>query len=395
MTTMDVILLVIAALVAVPFVVLAVEALASLVPVRRPPPAAAVRAPCAILMPAHDEEVVIAAAIANVRDQLAPGDRILVVADNCTDETASIARAAGVEVAERHDPERRGKGFALDFGLEQLSADPPPVIVVVDADCQLGPGALDALVRQSAATGRPAQGVYWIGTGDEPDARRRLSAFAVLLKNHIRPLGLHQLGLPCLLYGTGMAFPWNVIRSVNVGTGNIVEDTRLGVDLAFAGYPARLCPTATLSGAAAPDRRAAIKQRTRWEHGHVQTLITQGPRLLLTGLTRGRASLIGLGLELAVPPLSLLLVAWIIVQMICLVWWQWAGGSWAPSVTVAGAVVLAGAATFFAWVRFGRTMLPFTSLLTAPAYVIWKLPIYMKLMTAREKRWVRTERGGL
>jgi cellulose synthase/poly-beta-1,6-N-acetylglucosamine synthase-like glycosyltransferase len=317
------------------------------------------------------------------------------VADNCTDQTASLARAAGVEVAERSDPDRRGKGFALDFGLERLSADPPPIIVVVDADCQLGPGALDALVRQAAATGRPAQGVYHIGTGDEPDPRRRLSAFAVLLKNHIRPLGLHQLGLPCLLYGTGMAFPWSVIRAVNVGTGNIVEDTRLGVDVALAGSPARLCPTASLSGAAAPDRRATIKQRTRWEHGHVQTLITQGPRLLLMGMFRGRPSLIGLGLELLVPPLSLLFVSWIIVQTLCLLWWQWAGGSWAPTVTLAGAMVLAVVAVFLAWVRFGRTMLPFSTLLTAPVYVAWKVPIYMKLLTAREKRWVRTERGGL
>jgi cellulose synthase/poly-beta-1,6-N-acetylglucosamine synthase-like glycosyltransferase len=395
MTIMDVILLAIAALVAVPFIVLAIEAFASLVPLRRLPAAAADRARCVILMPAHDEEVGIAAAIANVREQLAPGDRVLVVADNCTDRTAAVARAAGVEVAERMDPDRRGKGFALDFGLEQLSANPPPVVVVVDADCQLGPGALDVLVRQAAATGRPAQGVYRIGTGDEPDTRRRLSAFAVLLKNHIRPLGLHQLGLPCLLYGTGMAFPWNVIRSVNVGTGNIVEDTRLGVDLAFAGYPARLCPAATLSGAAAPDRRAAIKQRTRWEHGHVQTLITQSPRLLLTGLLRARPALMGLGLELAIPPLSLLFVTWMIVQATCLVWWQWAGGSWAPAVTVAGALVLAGVGVFLAWVRFGRTMLPFRSLLTAPAYVLWKIPIYVKLVTSREKRWVRTERGRL
>src|SRR5262245_47749036 len=119
MSSMDVVLLVIATILAVPFLVLAVEALASLLPLRHRPPAAAERVPCVILMPAHDEEVGIAATIANVREQLVPGDRILVVADNCTDETATIARAAGVEVAERSDPDRRGKGFALDFGLER------------------------------------------------------------------------------------------------------------------------------------------------------------------------------------------------------------------------------------------------------------------------------------
>jgi cellulose synthase/poly-beta-1,6-N-acetylglucosamine synthase-like glycosyltransferase len=269
------------------------------------------------------------------------------------------------------------------------------VVVVVDADCELGPGALDALVRQAAATGRPAQGVYLIGTGREPDPRRRLSAFAVQLKNQIRPLGLHRLGQPCLLYGTGMAFPWSVVRAVHVGTGNIVEDTKLGVDVAMAGYPARLCPRATLSGAAAPDRGAAIKQRTRWEHGHVQTLINDTPRLLLAGLVRRRLGLIALGMELGVPPLSLLFAGWLALLSVCLVWWQLAGGSWAPVVTITGAAVLACGAVFLSWLKFGRAMLPLGTLVMAPAYVVWKVPIYLKLVTAREKNWIRTERRGL
>jgi cellulose synthase/poly-beta-1,6-N-acetylglucosamine synthase-like glycosyltransferase len=391
----DWVLIVLAAVMAVPFLVLAVEAIASILPHDRHLPAATERPRCAVLMPAHDEETVIAAAIQNVRDQLAAGDRFVVVADNCTDGTAAVARAAGIEVAERTDPERRGKGFALDFGLAHLAADPPSVVVVVDADCQLGPGALDALVRQAAATGRPAQGVYLIGTGREPDPRRRLSAFAVQLKNQIRPLGLHRLGLPCLLYGTGMAFPWSVARAVHVGTGNIVEDTKLGVDVALAGYPARLCSRAHLSGAAAPDRRATIKQRTRWEHGHVQTLITDAPRLVLAGLCRGRLSLVTLGLELGVPPLSLLFVCWAALLIGCLLWWQLAGGSWAPAVTTAGVAMLAGGAIFLSWVKFGRTMLPLGTLVRAPAYIVWKVPIYLKMVTAREKNWVRTERRGL
>ena len=391
----DWVLLVLTGLLSVPFLVLAVEAIASILPNDHHLPVASQRPRCAVLMPAHDEESVIPAAIGNVRDQLDPGDRFLVVADNCTDGTAAVARAAGIEVAERTDPDRRGKGFALDFGLAQLEADSPDVVVVVDADCELGPGALDALVRQAAATGRPAQGVYLIGTGREPDPRRRLSAFAVQLKNQIRPLGLHRLGQPCLLYGTGMAFPWSVVRAVHVGTGNIVEDTKLGVDVAMAGYPARLCPRATLSGAAAPDRGAAIKQRTRWEHGHVQTLINDTPRLLLAGLVRRRLGLIALGMELGVPPLSLLFAGWLALLAVCLVWWQLAGGSWAPVVTITGAAVLACGAVFLSWLKFGRAMLPLGTLVMAPAYVVWKVPIYLKLVTAREKNWIRTERRGL
>jgi cellulose synthase/poly-beta-1,6-N-acetylglucosamine synthase-like glycosyltransferase len=388
----DWLLLIAAVGVAGPFLVLAVEAVASLLPARRP--RSGDRPACAVLIPAHNEEAGIAATVRNVREQMTPDDRVLVVADNCTDDTARAAAKAGAEVTERTDPDRRGKGFALDHGLRHLEKIPPRVVVVVDADCLLGPGALDALVRQVAATGRPAQGVYLIGTGREADPRRRLSAFAVVLKNEIRPRGLDRLGLPCLLTGTGMAFPSEALRAAELGTGNIVEDMKLGADLALAGHPPRLCPTARLTGAAAPDRKATIKQRSRWEHGHVQTLLTQSPRLILAGLVRARPGLIGLGLELGVPPLSMLVGIWAVLLAACLVWWQWADGSWAPAVTLVSAAVLAGVAVFAAWVKYGRRMLPLSTLVLAPVYVAWKLPIYVKMLVAREKTWVRTDRDG-
>lgn len=390
MSIADWLVLAAAGLVAVPFAVLAVEAFASLLPTRRA--IGSDRPACVVLVPAHDEEAGIPTTVRNVQSQLAPGDRILVVADNCSDRTATAARQAGAEVAERTDPDRRGKGFALDHGIQQLAADPPAVVVVVDADCELGPAALDALVRQAAATGRPAQGVYLIGTGREADPRRRLSAFAVLLKNKIRPLGLDRLGLPCLLTGTGMAFPWPALAAAELGTGNIVEDMKLGVDVALAGYPPRLCPRAELSGAAAPDRRAAIKQRSRWEHGHVQTLLTQAPRLLLAGLVRARPQLVGLGLELAVPPLSLLTVLWAMGLIGCVIWWQ-SGGSWWPGGIVMGAGLFSGVAVFTAWAKHGRKMLPARTLVLAPLYVVWKIPIYARMLIARERTWVRTDRG--
>lgn len=390
----DWLLLAAAGIVAVPFLVLSIEALTSLLPVRKrlSDPA---RPRCAVLIPAHDEEAGIAATVLNVRAQLTSDDRIIVVADNCTDATAAAARNAGAEVFERSDPVNRGKGFALDFGVKHLESDPPRIVVVVDADCRLGEGALDAIVRQAASNCRPAQGIYLIGTGREADPRRRLSAFAVLLKNQIRPLGLDRLGFPCLLTGTGMAFPWDAIRAAHLGTGNIVEDMKLGVDLALAGYPPELCPTAHLSGAAAPDSSAAIKQRTRWEHGHVQTLLTQAPRLLGGGLIRFRPSLIMLGLELAVPPMSLTVVAWTLITLACVVWWQFGSGSLAPLITLIGIAVLSGSAVFLAWTKHGRRVLPLSTLLIAPVYVLWKVPIYLKLLAAREKKWVRTERNGL
>src|SRR5262245_61354108 len=79
----------------------------------------------AVLIPAHNEGAGILPTIRDAQAQLGPNDRILVVADNCTDDTAAIVQAVGVEVTIRTDPERRGKGYALEFGMRHLGLNPP------------------------------------------------------------------------------------------------------------------------------------------------------------------------------------------------------------------------------------------------------------------------------
>ena len=82
------------------------------------------RARVAVLVPAHNEATLIASTLASIRPQLREGDQLLVVADNCTDQTANLARAAGAHVVERQDQQRRGKGYALDFGVQHLRQSP-------------------------------------------------------------------------------------------------------------------------------------------------------------------------------------------------------------------------------------------------------------------------------
>ena len=186
---------------------------------------------------------------------------------------------------ERTDPTRRGKGFALDHGIRSLEPTPPDVVIIIDADCRLQAGAIDLLGEQACRTGRPAQAVYLL----EPPARAgvltQLSAFAFLFKNLVRPRGLVRLGLPCLLTGTGMAIPWVLVRSAPLASGNIVEDMQLGVDLACAGNAPKLCPGARVDGVLPSGGAAAYRQRRRWEHGHLRTLLTQVPRLLLAAVS--------------------------------------------------------------------------------------------------------------
>lgn len=377
-----------AAAVGVPCAVFAAEVLLALLPARRWGGGAA--APVvAVLIPAHDEQ----GGIGRVVEALVGEGtgRVVVVADNCTDGTAAAARAAGAEVFERHDPDRRGKGYALAFGLERLADAPPQVVVVIDADCEPEPGAVAAIAARAHATGRPVQAEYLMRPPEVASTGDRVSALAFVFKNLIRPRGLARIGAPCLLTGSGMAIPFHLLEPGRLATGDIVEDLRLGVELARAGHPPMACPGvrvwSRLPGADAGRR----SQRTRWEHGHLASIARFAPGLLWDGLRRGRPGLIALALELSVPPVSLLVM---LAAGVCAlaVGVAIAGGAWWPLWVASGALGCVGAGFALGWLRFGRAVLPLRGMLGVPAYALGKVPIYLRAITARQSAWIRTPR---
>jgi len=391
MTLLAILVAVAAAFLAVPAVIFFVECFASLFLPAGKQLARPQRTSVAVMIPAHDEKAGIGPSVAAIQSQLAPGDRVLVVADNCTDDTAALARAAGAEVIERSDPERRGKGYALAFGIDHLASNPPDVVIVVDADCRLTLGSIDALVRRVVETQRPVQADY-VFLPAERSAISMISALATLVRNRVRPRGLRRLDQPCHLTGTGMAFPWKVMRAAPALGANIVEDLVMGIELALLGHEPILCIEAGTRSELPTGRRAAIQQRRRWEHGHIGTLLKHGPPLIYEGLRRGRPGLIALGADLIVPPLALLvgllvLVLAISVLLILL------GGPAFPAWIATVALTLVSLGVGLGWARYGREAVPFRYLLLVPLYVVWKVPLYASfLFGRRERHWRRTER---
>ena len=166
------------ALILAPLIVLtlcfAVELLVGLAPLERSIDARPQDGMTVVVVPAHDEEAMIAATLSGLKAAAHGLARILVVADNCTDQTAAEARRAGVEVIERSDPDRRGKGFALDFARSHLASAPPDLVVIVDADCRIDSQSLKHLIAACAATARPCQAMYLLDPvprGSPPQAR--------------------------------------------------------------------------------------------------------------------------------------------------------------------------------------------------------------------------------
>jgi len=353
----------------------------------------AVRGRLAVLVPAHDEAAGIARTLEALLPQLREHDRVVVVADNCTDDTAAIARRAGprVQVVERRHETDRGKGFALAFGVDALRADPPGLVVILDADCDLAPGALDALCDCVVTYDRPAQALYLMNA--RPDARlpRRIAQFAWRVRNWVRPAGWRRLGLPCQLMGTGMAFTWPMLRGAPLANASIVEDMKLGIALAIAGRPPLFCPRALVTSLF-PDGAAATRtQRTRWEHGHLEMILREVPALLAAAWRRRDARLVGLALDLCVPPLALLTALVVAGALMAglLSWWIADSG---PGLAYGLLLGSLGAAVLLAWWTRGRDLVGPFELLSIPVYVAAKLPVYARFVLRRERRWVRTDR---
>jgi cellulose synthase/poly-beta-1,6-N-acetylglucosamine synthase-like glycosyltransferase len=355
-----------------------------------PGPAAA-RGSVAILVPAHNEEDGIAHTLATLVPQLAAGDRVLVVADNCADATAERARAAGAEVVERVHASDRGKGFALAFGVDHLRADPPAAVLIVDADCELAPGSLEVLAAELQRTQRPVQALYLMTAPADAGLARRLAQFAWRVRNWARPAGWHRLGLPCQLMGTGMAFSWDMLRDAPLANASIVEDMKLGIELAKTGRAPVFCERALVTSAFPDSAAASTTQRTRWEHGHLEMILREMPSMLARAVARGDRRLLGLALDLAVPPLALL--AGLLAVDACLALAAWACGAGIASIVAAGALLGAFLlAVLTAWFVRGRDLVRFTELMSVPWYIAAKLPVYLRFVVRRQRAWVRTDR---
>ena len=377
----------------VPVSVLFVECSAALFPSRRSQwHAMTLRPKVDVLVPAHNEATGIGVTLKTLLPQLTPQDRLVVIADNCDDETAAVARAIGATVIERQEPDRRGKGYALDYGLRFIAQNPPEVVVVVDADCVVHPGTIDRISRLAAAVARPVQATYILTQSANTGLKDAVSALAFMVKNLVRPRGLDRLGLPCLLTGTGMALPWSVISEVSLASGNIVEDMHLSLELAMAGHAPVFCSDAKVTGLLPQQKQAVKSQRTRWEHGHLQTLLTQVPQLVIASIRQQRFDLLAIALDLCVPPLSLLVIIWAVAMGGTLVAGAKMGFPLWTTVLLAIEGLLILSSVIGAWAKFGRATLPVLTLLAVPFYLLWKIPLYFAFLVQPQTKWIRTER---
>jgi cellulose synthase/poly-beta-1,6-N-acetylglucosamine synthase-like glycosyltransferase len=380
----------IAAVPALPLFVLGVECFIALVPNRAPQMGRP--GSVAIVIPAHNEAHGLARTLRLLKSQIRAGDRILVVADNCADQTAAIARESGVEVLERFDDANRGKGFALEAGVRYLEHNSPPDIVVfLDADCEFGAGSLCTLTSCCSFFNKPVQARNLVRLPDNPIPQASVSAFAFLVKNWVRPRALHNIGLPPALTGTGMAFPWTLIVNAPLRSGEIVEDLVLGSHFTARDSWPVYCETAHVWSDQPNVLHVVEQQRTRWEHGYLSAIFKNVPGFFRLAVLRARPWFFFIALDFLVPPLALLTLLTIVSTTFLITIGIWSG-DWSSLLVLTFVGSFAATGVGLAWLRFGRELIPGQFLLHVPGYVFRKLNIYARFVTQRQKEWIRTQR---
>jgi len=346
----------------------------------------------AVVVPAHDEEAGIGATVASLRAMRYPPDRfrVLVVADNCSDDTAGRAAAAGAAVLERHDAERRGKGYALAHAFDHVAADGwADAVVVVDADTLVSENLLAAFAARLAAGAQAVQAEYGVRNA-LASWRTRLMTLAFALFHGVRSLARERLSLSCGLRGNGMAFSCRVLRQVPHRAFSIVEDAEYGIALGLAGHRVWYAWEAHVRGDMASSERASRSQRQRWEGGRRDLVRRLVPTLLVRGLRERSATLLDLAADLLVPPLSTLVIGATVGSMVAVA--AFAAGAvrlapWPWLAAVSGLLVYVARG----WVASGLGLAGLRDLLWAPVYVAWKLSLAVR---GRSREWVRTTREG-
>ena len=378
-------------IISIPVITFFVQVLLSLLPSSHKSTAAKHTPTTTILIPAHNESTGIIQTLLSIKAQLTPNIKVLVVADNCNDDTAAIAQSHGVEVIERQHDTERGKGYALDFGIRHLANNPPEVVLILDADCLVGERAIATLVDQAVEYQRPIQGLYLMNAKKDSPLKIKIAAFAWAVKNWSRPLGFSRIGLACPLMGSGMAFSWHIISQVNFASGHIVEDLKLGIDFAKLNIPPLFCPAALITSEFPSSEEGINTQRTRWEHGHLSMILKEGLPLIVRGIKQANLNMLAMAIDMCLPPLALLVLIIAMLSMVGLLMsavtqqlLPWSGiliDAW----LVAVAVILA-------WCKFGRSIVKFSELLMVPFYIATKIPLYAKFIFKRQSEWVRSKR---
>ena len=354
-----------------------------------------------VLVPAHDEERLIGKTLASLDSLDYPKSMVTVhvVADNCSDATASIVASCGMTAHERVAPDDPGKGPALRWLLDRLQQQAAvfDAVVIVDADTIVQPSFL-RVVSARLADGTNVVQAYYAVADASSSATAAFREAALAARHFLRPLGRNRIGASAGLYGNGMVFRSGVLTTES-WSNHLTEDIEFQLELLLAGDKVTFAPDAVVTAEMPVTLEASHSQHQRWERGRMEMVRRYTAPLLrraCTGGPAGRVAYLDAAVDQLVPPFSVLIamtVAWGAVAVARL-------GLRPNRAAVRDvALVTAVMAVESGYVLSALRMVDapksvYRALAGAPKLVVWKARLWIRLLIRREEvSWTRTARN--
>ena len=294
---------------------------------RRESPAHAFDTPSApamalsFIVPAHNEGLLVERCVKSLAAQLNDGDSPLVIAHNCTDDTALRGTAAGADVMRLDDPTQRGKACALRFGMAHALGHGAEAVVIIDAGSMVAPGFVEKIRAALSHGAEAVQCAYRVLPAGE-DASPTLTGIAFQGFNLVRPQGRENLGLSAGIFGNGFALRREVLERVPYSADSVVEDLEYHIQLVSAGIRVRFLAEATVFGEMPVSGAGTETQRARWEGGRL-LMMKAYPRRLLRAITRGHYRLIEPLLDILSLPLAMGVLVLLLALCVPCTWLRW------------------------------------------------------------------------
>lgn len=343
----------------------------------------------AILIPAHNEEAMIAETIQNLLNQNYPKTffDIMVIADNCTDNTTSIANEFAVSVYERDDIIHQGKGYAIHWAINNLDLDSYDAVIINDADTLMSGNFLKEINRSLNSGSSFIQSYY---TMSNPGENLFTTFFSItnFIRNHFCFYPRWKCGLSVPLLGSGMCFSLPHLKKLGWTAFSITEDHEFFVFLATQNLRVDFCPNAKVFTHHSTSFRQATSQRIRWYGGKFFSMYRYGFKLLGKGLLNVNPLQIDAGLETLTPHMSLLfninLAGLILATFSHNDFW------FILLVIILGVQFLYFGAALAYMPDFYRS---FASIILVPAILAWAIFLdFLAFLGFRRNCWIRTRR---
>ncbi|HHW42360.1 glycosyltransferase [Desulfofundulus thermobenzoicus] len=243
----------------------------------------------AVVVAAHNEEKVIGELVKSIFRMDYPRNlyEVFVIADNCTDHTAAIAAKEGATVIKRFNDREKGKGYALEYGFQQIfrlkrNFD---AIVVLDADNLISPNFLNIMNHRLARGEKIIQG--YLATKNPNDTWITRSIYVgYLITNRFWQLAKYNLGLTCALGGTGMCIASDVLQKFGWGMTSLTEDLEFQTKALFCGLKVSWAHDAVVYDEKPLTMKQSWRQRQRWMQGHCNVASRYFFKLVWQGLVQ-------------------------------------------------------------------------------------------------------------